>query len=339
MRKLIYRWQKAIYRKKSWTRILYPFSMLFGLFYTLRRALFHLKKPKPYPVPVVVVGNITLGGTGKTPLLKALVSWAQARGLRPGIISRGYGRTSRGLVVAGPGIGPEQLGDEPFLLWRQTQVPVCVAERRALAAQYLIDHAKVDIIFSDDGLQHHALYRDLELVVFDADRGVGNGRLLPAGPLREPLSRLKRVDVVLVRGGGVEDASLPVAPLRLRYDIQEAIHWRTCERRPLGAWVGQHVVAAAGIGYPDRFFTQLRRYGLLVTEVPLPDHAPLPEDIWNLHPDWPLFITEKDAIKLTAVAPDVLTLLDRIWVVPLVVTLPVEFTAWFKHVLEQKRVL
>jgi len=289
------------------------------------------------PVPVVVIGNIFVGGTGKTPMVIATVENLRARGYTPGVVSRGYG------VKVGPhprvGLGDleaARFGDEPALIARATGAPVCIHPKRALAAQVLLQaHPKVDVIVSDDGLQHLALARDIEIVVQD-QRGVGNRRLLPAGPLREPASRLADVDAVVTNIGtpgnslavsdtldapSQHDGRLPrvsdTASSRPRHvqmwlEPGLARHIGGHATQPLSAFAGQtRIAAAAGIGNPERFFATLRAAGItLSATLPLPDHHDYATSPFQALDADVILVTAKDAIKCGALND------PRLWEVP-----------------------
>jgi tetraacyldisaccharide 4'-kinase len=250
--------------------------------------------------PVIVVGNFTAGGTGKTPLIIALVARLMASGFRPGVVSRGYGRKSKQPLSVDAASNPDDSGDEPFLIARRTQAPVRVDADRRRAAQFLIAQG-CDVIVSDDGLQHRALPRTLEIEVFDAQRGYGNGRLLPAGPLREPL---RPADVRVGNGlsGDQDDA------FAMHLEMTQCHHLISGELKALDAFRGRQVQAVAGIGHPQRFFNALAEHGLSVRAHPFPDHhrftsADLPEP-------GPVLMTEKDAVKCLGI------IRDDIWAVP-----------------------
>lgn len=272
---------------------------------------------QPVSLPVVVVGNLSVGGTGKTPLCGHLVKVFQDTGWRPGIVSRGYGGERREVPhLVCEGDSPAQVGDEPLMLFQQTGAPVCVCVKRALAVEHLAKQTNVNIVFADDGLQHLAMPRDAEIVVMDGRRGLGNGWLLPAGPLREPASRLHKANIIAVQAtDGQLHASLTTKALQpAREDIDnnqfqltlhEAVSLADGERRSLQSFAGQPVLAVAGIGHPERFFDALRAIGLQVTGVAKPDHHSFTHDDFSTaefaaDPTRPVFVTSKDAVKLKA---------------------------------------
>lgn len=248
-----------------------------------------LGRSRRLPVPVVVVGNLVAGGSGKTPLVIALARHLASRGWRPGIVSRGYGRRSRQPLRVDPEGDPREVGDEPLLIARRTGLPVFVDRDRVAAARRLIA-AGCNLILADDGLQHRRLARDVEFEVIDGERRYGNGRLLPAGPLREPAGRA--VDFRVVNGGV---AAAGEWPMRLRLGDASALAGGA--QRPLSEFAGRLVHAVAGIGNPARFFSALRAAGLDPVGHPFPDHhAFRPEDL-RFEPPSPLLMTEKDAVK------------------------------------------
>lgn len=260
------------------------------------------------PVPVLVIGNFTVGGTGKTPLLIALVEHLKQNGHRPGVVSRGYGRHGRAALSVQEDSPARQAGDEPLLIRRRTGVPVRVDRDRLAAARHLIGEG-CDVIVSDDGLQHHNLPRTLEIEVFDAVRGYGNGRLLPAGPLRE----LPRPVDIRVGNGLATDSAGDFA---MQLTLADAVRLHDGMRRPLSDFGTQPVHALAGIGNPPRFFRALRVAGIEVIEHPFPDHhrftaADLPAG--------DVLMTEKDAVKCS--------ISDRtdLWAVPVDARLSTRF--------------
>ena len=273
------------------------------------------------PVPVLVVGNHVVGGAGKTPTVIAIVQALQQAGHRPGVISRGYGRLGRATHTVEPGDAATTAGDEPLLIRRRCGVPVWVGAQRAAAGRALCAaHPEVDVLVSDDGLQHAALVRSAEVVVFD-ERGVGNGLLLPAGPLREPLPKAVPPWRRVLYTAGFASTGLPGA-LALR-SISSALPlsaWLASDATaavPLSALAGRPLLAVAGIAAPDKFFSMLRTAGLTIEPRPLPDHHAYTTLPWPAGtPE--VVTTEKDAVKL-----DPLRLgSTRVWVVPLNLTLP-----------------
>lgn len=257
-------------------------------------------------VPVIVVGNITAGGSGKTPLVIWLVDWLRARGYRPGVVSRGYGGTARGCVAVEPDSRAAEVGDEPFLIRVKTGAPVVVGRDRAGAARTLLArHPGVDVIVSDDGLQHYRLRRDIEIAVIDAAFGLGNGWPLPAGPLREPKRRLASVDAVVqvVRGAAQPRAYAPVASWRADYRAGMAWRLRAPQERMALADLPRHDwLAATGIGRPQGFFDMLAAQGVRFRAQAFADHhAFRPQD---LPVDGAVLMTEKDAVKCLRFAGD-----------------------------------
>ena len=294
-------------------RLLAPLSSLFGAVVALRRAAFRagLLRATRVPVPVVVVGSIVVGGSGKTPLAAALVEALRARGRNPGIVSRGYGRKTRDVREVHPDADPRAVGDEPLLL-AQAGVPVFVGRERARAARALLAaHPDVDVIVSDDGLQHYALARDVEIAVVDRARGFGNGRLLPAGPLREPAARLAHVDAVVWRDA-VASARRNAREFSMTY---EAGAWRNLvdDTRSLDAatLADPACVAIAGIGDPDAFFATLRGEGFRGRSVAFADHHAFTRDDVAFPGAPAILMTAKDAVKCRAMRD------ARMWMRPL----------------------
>lgn len=316
---------------QTWARrgplawLLWPLSMLYGVLVALRRSLYRFGwlASDGVPVPVIVVGNAVAGGGGKTPAVMAIVQHLRERGRQPGVVSRGYGRRGADCREVRPDSDPAEVGDEPLLIHDRCGVPVFVAQRRVDAARaLLLRHPHTNVIVCDDGLQHYALRRDIEICVLD-DRGIGNGLLLPAGPLREPWPRA--VDLILHTGqrtraeGYASQRSL--APLARRADGSHV---------PLVALRGQPLLALAGIARPEAFFAMLRAQGLTLAETfALPDH----HDFENWHPplagSHDLICTEKDAVKLWRHHPQALA-------APLVFSPEPAFLAALDAVLEQR---
>jgi tetraacyldisaccharide 4'-kinase len=277
-------------RRGAW---LLPLAWLFRVLVALRRVLFRTGLRGSYRSsrPVIIVGNVTVGGTGKTPLVAWLADRLAARGQRVGVVSRGYGRTGSAARRVGPRDDAAVAGDEPLLLARRTGAAVAVAADRAAAVRLL--EPDCDVIISDDGLQHLALERDAEIAVVDGRRGLGNGWLLPAGPLRESPGRLACVGAVVVNGAGFD---LPGA-LRMQVEPIRFVAVQSGETLPLSAFRGRRAHAVAAIGHPERFFDTLRGLGIDVDPRPLPDHA-TPDPAQLAFDDGaPVLMTEKDAVK------------------------------------------
>ncbi len=311
-------------RRGALAWLLYPLSVLHYLVYSARRALYALGvlRQTRLDVPVVVIGNLYVGGTGKTPLTIELVRALAARGWRPAIVSRGYGSAGSVARLVRPDDSARDVGDEPLLMARSTRVPVAVGHKRVAAGRLLrARYPECNVVVADDGLQHWPLARDMEIALLN-HRGLGNGWLLPAGPLREPGHRLDRVDAV-VCNGDVPHIETAAARYSTRTRLGDA---RPLQSGPspqslssLAAEQGRdtlRIAAAAGIGAPDRFFAMLRAAGLAIDEMPLADHFDfLSNPFAGLAVDR-ILITEKDAVKCEAnpaLAGDA-----RIWVVPLV---------------------
>jgi len=313
--RLVDAWYDPSGRMRPWLWPLWPVSLLVAALGAVRRRVLEPRRGDGERLPpVIVIGNITLGGTGKTPLLIALVRLLQAHGLRPGVVSRGYGGNGRPAFVTVQSLAQE-VGDEPVLIQRQTLCPVRVDARRLRAVQSLAAEHACDVILSDDGLQHHAMPRALELVVIDGERLLGNGHCLPAGPLREPSSRLRDLDWLVINGGP-EDA---LSRLRTRAGLNDrqppvtTMHLQPC------AWVnvrsGERVAladlpltpngelhAVAGIGNPGRFFATLHALGLTPHCHAFADHHRFSADDLPFMQAATVLMTSKDAVKCEAFA-------------------------------------
>ena len=279
---------------------LLPLTLFFAVVSALRRLAYThdwLARQR-LPVPVVVVGNLIVGGAGKTPLTLHLVAALRASGKRPGIISRGYGGAGQ-VCEVGPDANPSQVGDEPVLLAARSGVPVYVGRRRSEAGRALLAaHPEVDVLVCDDGLQHYALFRDVEIVVSD-QRGFGNAYQLPAGPLREPVSRLHSVDAVVVHAGSAMDTSLSLGKtFEMTLQPESFYHLSDPTHHALPSELqGKSLHAIAGIGHPERFFASLRAIGLSFEAHPFPDHYAYTLDDFSFPRDAVLLMTEKDAVK------------------------------------------
>jgi tetraacyldisaccharide 4'-kinase len=297
---------------------LVPLALLYGLIAAVRRVLYvhGLRRASRLPCPVIVVGNLSVGGTGKTPLVCWLVAHLSELGLKPGVVTRGYGGSSTNVRRVTATDDPSVVGDEPVLLARRTGVPVAVGRDRPAAAQLLVS-AGCDVVVSDDGLQHYALARDCEIAVIDGDRRFGNGWLLPAGPLRETPGRLKGVDAVVVNGG----RPLRAGAFSMRLEAKNAVSLFDETVQPLAALSGSSIHAVAGIGNPERFFNMLRSRGIEVSGRPLADHTHLTAADIDFADDKSVLMTEKDAVKCAGFAG------PRHWYVPVTASFEAAETA------------
>jgi len=284
---------------------LLPLSAIYSAASRLRRLGYakQWRHATPLARPVIVIGNLSVGGTGKTPLVCWLAVRLTGLGFRPGIVTRGYGGSSRRARLVQASDDPNTVGDEAIMLARRTGVPIAIGRDRPAAAQLLIN-AGCDVIVSDDGLQHYALARDCEIIVVDGERRFGNGRLLPAGPLREVPRRLKEADAVVVNGGPavIADHASLAGALRVRLEAMHAVALRYGTAKPLSEFSGKSVHAIAAIGNPQRFFKMLESLGIQVIAHALPDHARLRVDDISFADDLPVLMTEKDAVKCTEIA-------------------------------------
>jgi len=295
------------YAERARPSLLTPLSWLYGGVVALRRRAYAAGWLTSVRVPqvVIIVGNLTVGGSGKTPLTLYLVEALRAQGLKVGILSRGYGRSGSAALVVSADSDWCAVGDEPLLLARRSGAPTVVARDRVAGAR-LLGELGAQVIVCDDGLQHLRLARDLQIVVIDGTRGFGNGRLLPAGPLREPAARLAAADLVVLNGAA-RHASLAALPggapllnMQLRAGLAQSLGGEGA--RGLASFAGSPVHAVAGIGSPARFFATLRAAGLELIEHPFPDHHPLTPAELDFGDSLPVLMTEKDAVKCTGFA-------------------------------------
>lgn len=296
----------------SW--LLWPLSWLYRALAGLHRLA---ARPQRIGRPVIVVGNLVVGGAGKTPTTIALVQLLRARGWTPGVVSRGHGRDAQGVAAVGADSRAAEVGDEPLLIHRRAQVPVVVGADRVAAARALVHtHPEVDIVVSDDGLQHHRLERDLQVIVFD-ERGAGNGLCLPAGPLRQPLPAALPPHTLLLYNAPAPSTPLPgFGSTRRLAGVLPLADWQRGLPAPADGWQalpGHRVRAVAGVAAPERFFAMLRAQGLEVDPQPLPDHHDFATLPWPDDPALDVLLTEKDAVKL----PAPLASKARVWVAPL----------------------
>ncbi len=330
MKKSLARWfEDAWYKEMYISAWFMPLSMFYVDAMRFRRFLYRigiLKKTK-LPVPVIIVGNITVGGTGKTPLVIWMVDFLKQHGYKPGVISRGYaGIASKTPQAVSVESDPSQVGDEAVVLARRCDCPVVIgADRVAAARQLLATHA-CNVIISDDGLQHYALEREIEIVVIDGERRFGNGYCLPVGPLREPPERIKQVDLVVVNGGtDLLEGELPMQCLG-----QDLINLASGERKPLEAFKSSACHAVAGIGNPARFFAQLSIAGLVCETHGMPDHYLFTAADLEFNDDKPVIMTEKDAVKCSRFAK------PHHWYLPVDAVLPDGFSQQLLTLLKDK---
>lgn len=288
--------------------VLYPFSLLFRLTIKIRRRLL---KADTLPIPVIVVGNITVGGTGKTPLVIHLCELLKKQGYRPGIISRGYGGTAKGPLTVLPTMDAESVGDEALVISKRTQCPVVIAKARVQAVHTLYKEHNCDIAISDDGLQHYRLARVLEVAVVDGQRRFGNGFCLPAGPLREPLSRLEEVDFIVVNGEASKHE------FTMQYQAQEIKSVKSDQVQVLP----EPIHAVVGIGNPNKFFDTLKAQDIVYTPHVFPDHYRY--HAADFKQRRPVIMTEKDAVKCQHFAE------DDFYYLPICAVLPSEFDQQF----------
>jgi len=316
----------------NWFSILaLPLSLLFGLVSNLRRLFYQLGilRIQQCDVPIIVVGNIMVGGVGKTPLVIWLAEELKRKGFTPGIVSRGYGGSSQSWPQqVRPDSDAAVVGDEPILLACRTECPVCVGPDRVAAVEALLEYTSCDIIISDDGLQHYALGRDLEIIVMDGERRFGNGFWLPTGPLRERAGRLKTADMVITNGG---------QPLAGAFNMKihnPLIHLISDKKvmTTFSEFQNKSVHAIAAIGYPERFFKSLRKQAIMVIAHPFPDHYSFKESDLEFNDDIPILMTEKDAVKCVRMG------FDHIWVVSIDAEPDKAFKFRFNKLLEENEI-
>lgn len=312
-----YSWIHRVWYGDAWSGwLLLPLSGVYWLLLAVRRFLYDsgFLQTHKASVPVIIVGNITAGGTGKTPTVLWLVEELRNRGFTPGVVSRGYGGSSAGTSMrVEADSSAAVVGDEPALIARRARCPVVVDPNRVRAAEMLVEDG-VDVIVADDGLQHYRLARDYEICVIDGARGLGNRRLLPAGPLRESSRRLNAVEQVLVNGSlkGNEYELTAAEQNAVSFELVATDACRLNESlvRPLERFRNMTVHAVAAIGNPTRFFDLLRREEIQVIEHVFPDHAQLAADDLDFGDEFDVFMTEKDAVKLGR------KMKDKFWYVP-----------------------
>lgn len=297
------------YSNKRWLYTLWPLSFCYRLAVALRYSCYRLKilSSKRFSIPIIIVGNITTGGTGKTPLVIWLAHYLREKGYSPGIVTRGYsGKSSFYPRTVSADCNPEEVGDEAVLLAQKTACPVVIDRNRPNAVAKLLAENACNIIISDDGLQHYALERDIEIAVIDGTRRLGNGLCLPAGPLREPPFRLKKVDFVV--SNGVNQANEHAMQLLVGQIIQLNNPMLSCSTTHIKQ---KTIHAIAGIGNPTRFFDLLKSLGLTIVEHVFPDHYKFRATDIDFGADALVIMTEKDAVKCRSFAD------ERHWVLPI----------------------
>jgi len=306
------------YSKSLFPLLLFPLSAIFFLIFFIRKYLYQFNFLKSFKlnVPVIVIGNITLGGTGKTPLIIHLAEELKKNGYYPGIISRGYGSKAIGAIEVNQKSNIDEVGDEPILIQKHTHMPVFVSKDRVMAAKELIKkYKKIDVILSDDGIQHYRLKRDVEVLVIDGTRGFGNGYLLPAGPLRELKHKLNDVDVIVCNHKKVIDSSY-----LMKYKSEFLVNLKTKQKIPLSEVCLSNIHVIAGIGNPDRFFNDLKSLGLVFNSSAYQDHYRFTKKDFKTMGGKNIIMTEKDAVKCEKFAQ------DNFWYLPVDVDINSKFT-------------
>lgn len=330
MKNSLTRWfEDAWYKEMYISAWFMPLSMLYVDVIRFRRFLYRvgLKKSVRLPVPVIIVGNLTVGGTGKTPLVIWMAAFLKQHGYKPGIISRGYaGSNSQAAQTVTAKSDPSIVGDEPLLLARRCDCPVVIGADRPAAAKKLLLEQDCNIIISDDGLQHYALQRDIEIVVIDGERRFGNGYCLPVGPLREPPVRVNSVDLVVVNS----PKELLEGEFAMQCQGKQLINLNTGESKPLSDFAGHACHALAGIGNPQRFFNQLLAAGLNCDTHAFPDHHAFVDKDLQFKDTNPLIMTEKDAVKCRGFAQ------PHYWYLPIDAQLPETFSEQLLSLLKKK---
>ncbi len=306
------------YQPKPWGWLLWPASKIFGAIVLFRKYLYNKGILKSYKasVPVIIVGNLTVGGTGKTPLVMLLVEILQQMGVKPGIVLRGYKSKASGAISVQQNMDSALVGDEAVLLARRCNCPVVVSKKRVQGVQKLIKDHNVNIILCDDGLQHYALQRDIEIAVLDGERGFGNGHCLPQGPLRELPARLQSVDLTIKNG---VDMQLSIDKVYSLLDKREM---------RIQHFAGKTVHAIAGIGTPQKFFRLLSAHGMNVIPHAFPDHHAFKMSDVNFPYILPILMTEKDAVKCSGFAS------GRYWVVSVATTIDAEIREKFMRLVQ-----
>ena len=314
-------WERLWYGYHPLAQLLAPLGYLFNVIVSLRRWFYRigLFRKKRFAVPVIVVGNVTVGGTGKTPLVIWLANHLRSRGYRPGIVSRGYkGKSKEWPLVVNENSDTEMSGDEAAMIARRTQCPMVIGPNRRAAIKRLLSEYDCNIVISDDGLQHYAMARDIEIIVADGARGFGNGMMLPAGPMREPKSRLKEADYIVTNGAHLPNAE----PMQVKGECLYSLHDNQ-QLTNIKDLAGQRVHAVAAIGNPERFFELLKSKGLIVIDHPFEDHHDFERKDIVFGDDLPVLMTEKDAVKCKKFISELAA--SQYWFLPVEAHLPQTF--------------
>ena len=311
-----HQWVNSIwYGHNTLANLLLPLSGVFSLAAKIRQWQ-QTKSNVKFSTPVIVVGNITVGGTGKTPMVTALIKELQQQGYKPGVASRGYGGQAKHAIIVSQSHNAEQVGDEPIIIFNATHATVVVGQNRLEIIEELIKLHNCDVIICDDGLQDYRFQHDIEIIMVDGHRVFGNHKLLPAGPLREPINRLQKADFVIATDKPVPAVSGDCMKLQLVECVQLT---HPENKRPLTEFKDQLVHAVAGIGNPERFFNSLVSLGLNVIEHPYPDHNHYKMSDFSFSDQNPILMTQKDAVKCSQLS------LDNAWYVPVQTILPDSF--------------
>ncbi|MFK7794304.1 MAG: tetraacyldisaccharide 4'-kinase [Gammaproteobacteria bacterium] len=311
-----HQWVNSVwYGENKLSHLLSPLSGVFSILAKARQWKQNNSKIN-FSVPVIIVGNITVGGTGKTPMVTALVKNMQQQGYKPGVASRGYGGKTIHATLVESSHSADQVGDEPLMIFNNTQASVVVGKNRLEVIQQLINTHQCDVIICDDGMQDYRFEHDIEIIMVDGDRVFGNQKLLPAGPLREPISRLQIADFVVATAKVIPAVSSDCMKLELAECVKLT---DPNDRSTLEQFKGQTVHAVAGIGNPNRFFNNLASLGLKVIEHAYPDHASYEMSDFSFSDQNPILMTEKDAVKCQTLS------LDNAWFVPMQTKLPDDF--------------
>ncbi len=310
-----HQWVNSVwYGQNKLSYLLLPLSGIFSVAAKIRQWKQNQSKIK-FSVPIIVVGNIAVGGTGKTPMVTALVKNMQQHGLRPGVASRGYGGQVTQTTLVDTSHRADYVGDEPLMIFNNTQATVMVGKNRLNVIESLITDHQCDVIICDDGMQDYRFEHDIEIIMVDGERAFGNHKLLPAGPLRESISRIQKADFVVATSNAIPAISGDCMKLQLN----ECVQLNNSGNKLLADFKGQTVHAVAGIGNPNRFFNNLTSLGLKVIEHAYPDHAGYELSDFSFSDQNPILMTEKDAVKCQKLG------LDNAWYVPVQAILPDNF--------------